>query len=287
MDVPVIAGPELDALLAPGGDDVEPPLQGMGQLLDVEQIVPPLRRFLDVEQPRLQAVAGGVQGILQLAQGLAGLAQQLFAAVDGVDPVLGEQGRYLVLDLVLLLVHGALGEIDAPQGLLQGEGEARQHLGVPLLPGVGLERRLAGGIELGRQVFEQNGELDGVHLAALQEEVDDAHAKARQAIEAFARHHVGGEARQQLLANEIVDGVVGATGEGLVHLAEGVAHITEGVVQRGFRQIRFILGECLDRDQKGQPVGGEVQGQPLLSDPSHRLWQGTGCTHHDVIISLL
>lgn len=157
----------------------------MGQLLDVEQIVAPLGRFLNVEQPRLQPMAGGVQGILQLAQGLARLAQQLLAAVDGVDPVLGQQGRYLVLDLILLLVHGALGEIDAPERLLQGEGEARQHLCIPLLPGIGLKRRLAGGVELGCQVFEQDGELDGIDLALIHEEVDDAHAKARQAIEAL------------------------------------------------------------------------------------------------------
>lgn len=90
-----------------------------------------------------------------------------------------------LFDLVLLLVHGALGEIDAPERLFQGEGEARQHLGVPLLPGVGLERRLAGGVELGRQVLEQDGELDGVHLALIHEEIDDAHAKARQAVEAL------------------------------------------------------------------------------------------------------
>ena len=87
----------------------------------------------------MQAVAGGVQGILQFAQGLAGLVQQFFAAVNGIDPVLGQQGRYLALDLVLLLVHGALGEIDAPERLFQGEGEARQHLGVPLLPRDALE----------------------------------------------------------------------------------------------------------------------------------------------------
>ena len=41
VDVPVITGPELDALLAPGGDDVQTPLQGVGQLLDVEQILTP------------------------------------------------------------------------------------------------------------------------------------------------------------------------------------------------------------------------------------------------------
>ena len=242
VDVPVVAGPELDALLTPAGDDVKAPLQGVSQLLDVEQIVAPLRRFLNIEQPRLQAVAGSVQGILQLAQGLAGLVQQFFAAVNGIDPVLGQQGRDFAFDLILLLIHGALGEIDPPQGLFQREGEARQHLGIPLLAGVGLERRLAGGVELGSQVFEQNGELDGVNLTLIHKEVDDAHTQARQAVEALPRHHVGVEARQQLLANEIVDGVVGATCEGLVHLAEGAADIAEGIVQRRFRQVRLIFG---------------------------------------------
>ncbi|MNH13664.1 hypothetical protein D3C85_941150 [compost metagenome] len=136
-------------------------------------------------------------------------------------------------------------------------------------------------------MFEQDGELDGVNLALIHEEVDDAHPQARQAVEALPRHHVGVEARQQLLADEIVDGVVGATALGLVHLAEGAAHVTEGIVQRGLREIRLVLGQGLDRDQKGQPVGGQAQGQTFLSDPSHRLGQGTGCTHHDVIISLL
>jgi hypothetical protein len=42
-------------------------------------------------------VAGGVQGVLQLAQGLAGLVQELLAAVDGIDPVLGQQGRISLL----------------------------------------------------------------------------------------------------------------------------------------------------------------------------------------------
>jgi hypothetical protein len=41
VNVPVITGPELDAPLAPGGDDVQTPLQGVGQLLDVEQIITP------------------------------------------------------------------------------------------------------------------------------------------------------------------------------------------------------------------------------------------------------
>lgn len=185
VDVSVVAGPELDALLTPAGDDVKTTLQGVGELLDMEQIVAPLRRFLNVEQPRLQAVAGSVQGILQLAQGLAGLVQQLFAAVNGIDPVLGQQGRDFAFDLILLLIHGALGEIDAPQGLFQREGEARQHLGIPLLAGVGLERRLAGGVELGSQVFEQNGELDGVNLTLIHKEVDDAHTQARQTVEAL------------------------------------------------------------------------------------------------------
>jgi hypothetical protein len=34
-------------------------------------------------------------------------------------------------------------------------------------------------------VLEQDGELDGVHLALIHEEIDDAHAKARQAVEAL------------------------------------------------------------------------------------------------------
>ena len=121
----------------------------------------------------------------------------------------------------------------------------------------------------------------------IEKEVDDADPKTRQAIEALPRHHVGVEARQQLLTNEIVDGVVGATGEGLVHLAEGVADIAKGIVQRRFRQIRFLFGQRLDCNQKGQPIGGQVQRQPLLPDPSHHFGQGTGCTHHDVVISLL
>ena len=154
--------------------------------------------------------------------------------MDGIDPVLGQQGRYLALDLILLLVHGALGEIDAPQRLFQREGEPRQHLGIPLLPGVCLKRRLAGGVELGGISAATTGaERASQIVAAVNAKSSDSGVFARE-----VKDDTGAVTGYQLFADTALDV---ATGGNLAGLAGASAAL--GVVTAAATASVYTLGD--------------------------------------------
>ena len=93
VDVPVVAGPELDALLAPGGDDVQTPCTGHGSAPRHGTDRRALGRFLNVEQSACRRWPAASRVSCKLAQGLAGLMQELSQLWMASDPVLGQQGR--------------------------------------------------------------------------------------------------------------------------------------------------------------------------------------------------
>ncbi len=152
--------------------------------------------------------------------------------------------------------------------------------------------RLIGFGQLAGHLLQQQGELDAADLFLFGKKFDNAHRQSGQPIEALPFNRIGIEARQQLLPDQFIDGIVGSVSQGLIHLTENLADITEGVVQRRFSQLMagVITRQGGDGDQKRQAIIGQVESQPLLFDPTNQFGQcplrgaGNGF-RHDILFS--
>ena len=207
------------------------------QLVDKAQLHVAEGRVTDTQQVGLQLIARRIQRILQLAQGARGFRQQHLAAGDRRPPVFAQQRRDVVFHALLLLVHHALGHVDAVEDFRHRIFQRREHVAVPMEIVAALVGGVGGALEFLRHDRQLHRQTQRGEFALANIVIGNADTQRREAVNRVAVRQFAGKAVQQALAHHVVDRIVGAHRHRFMRLFKTLADMAKCINQLTFAHL--------------------------------------------------
>ena len=188
----------------------------------------------------------------------------------------------IVFDQLLLLIHDALGQIDAVENLGHRIFKRRVDVAVPVELVAVLVSGIGRTLQFARHNRELHREAQGREFALANVVVGDTNAQRRQAIDGIPFRQLAGKAVQQTLTHHIVNRVIGTHINGFAGLLKRITDMAERIHQFALAHfsIHSFAVQRSHRQQKRESVYRQREGEIVFSGPGNQFGDCLGKFTH-------